>query len=240
MSETKVERTPSNAEETRSARSLLHALLPAVAIVVLLGSGTAAQERGRLPAELGRSSSVYEILSWLDRTSFPYARVGLKTGGSEGSPDSYNPDWQEGTPSYTLVFSQGFRLSGIGGCTPTLKNGDTYLVDHSKLVSDTGSHRAAELELRLDEMSPTKGKGPYLHTKNPEKAGLVGAWRTEYRYKNFWRRRVVAELTLFSKESQERLVAWDGVTLTFTFDSKEMSEKFDAALRQAIRLCNEK
>ena len=193
-----------------------------------------------MPAELSRSSSVYEILKWLDGTSFAHARVGVKTGSSEGYPDSYNPDLQEGTPGYTLVFSQGFRLSGIGGCTPTLKNGDTHLVDHSKLISDAGSHRAAELELRLDEMSPTKGKAPYRHTKNPEKARLVGAWRTEYKYKRFWRRRVVGALTLYSRESEERLTTWNGETLTFTFDSKEMSEQFDAALRRAIRLCNEK
>jgi hypothetical protein len=223
----------------KRAQSLLHALLPAMSIV-LLSSGTVAQDRGRLPAELSRSSSVYEILNWLDRTSFAHARVGLKTGGSEGLPGSYNPDWQEGTPSYTLVFSPGFRLSGSGGCTLTLKNGDTHLVDHSKLVTDTRQHRAAELEIRLDEMGPAKGRAPYRHTKNPEKARLVGAWRTEYKYKNFWRRRVVGELTLFSIESQERLGSWDGVTLTFTFDSKDMSEQFDAAFRQAIRLCNEK
>ena len=223
----------------KRAQSLFHALLLAMSIA-LLSSGTAAQERGRLPAELSRSPSVSEIVDWLDRTSFAYARVGLKTGSSEGLPGSYNPDWQEGTPSYTLVFSQGFRLSGIGGCTLTLKNGDTYLVDHSKLVKDTGQHRAAELEIRLDEMGPAKGKAPYRHTKNPEKAKLIGAWRTEYKYKSFWRRRVVGELTLFSMESKERLGSWDGVTLTFTFDSKEMSEKFDAAFRRAIRLCNEK
>jgi hypothetical protein len=208
--------------------------------IVLLSSGTAAQDRGRLPAELSRSSSVEEILDWLDRTSFAYARVGLKTGSSEVLPGSYNPDWQEGTPNYTLVFSQGFRLSGVGGCTLTLKNGDTYLVDHSKLVTDTGRHSAAELEMRLDEMGPTKGKAPYRHTKNPEKAKLIGAWRTEYKYKSFWRARVVGELTLFSMGWKEQTGGWDGETMTFTFDSKEMSEQFDAAFRQAIRLCNEK
>ena len=223
----------------KRAQSLLHALLLAMSIV-FLSSGTAAQDRGRLPAELSRSSSVDEILNWLDRTSFAYARIGLKTGSSEGLPGSYNPDWQEGTPNYTLVFSQGFRLSGIGGCTLTLKNGDTYLVDHSKLVTDTGRHRAAELEIRLGEMGPTKGKAPYRHTNNPEKAKLIGAWRTEYKYKSFWRACVVGELTLLSMGSEERTGAWDGETVTFTFDSKEMSEKFDAALRQAIRLCNEK
>ncbi len=223
----------------RRARSLLRALLPVVSIV-LLSSGAAAQEMGRLPAGLSPSSSVEEILNWLDRTSFPYARIGVKTGGTQGSPDSYNPDRQEGTPSYMLAFSQGFGLSGIGGCTPTLKNGDTYLVDHSKLVSDSGKHRYAELELRLDEMSPTKGKAPYLHTKDPEKAKRAGAWRTEYKYRSFWRRRIIGALTLYSAESEERLVTWDGVTLTFTFDGKEMSRQFDAAFRRAIELCKEK
>ena len=153
--------------------------------------------------------------------------------------DFFDPDWQEGTPGHSLVFSQGFRLSGIDGCTLTLRNEDTYLIDSSKNIRNSGTHTAAELSVQLDRLSPTKGKATYRHTKNFEKAALVGAWRTEYRYKGFTKHTVVG-LELFSTKSKEKVGFWDGTTLTFTFDSKEMSEKFDAAFRQAIRLCTMK
>ena len=40
-------------------------------------------------------------------------------------------------------------------------------------------------------------------------------------------------LTLFIPGQQGKLHVW----LTFTFDSKETSEKFDAAFRKAIQIC---
>ena len=44
-------------------------------------------------------------------------------------------------------------------------------------------------------------------------------------------------LTLFSPGKTPKLRVWEAETLTFTFESKEMSEKFDAVFRQAIRIC---
>jgi len=222
----------------KRAQSLLHASLLAMSIVFLT-SRIATQDKAHLPTELSQSASLSEIVDWLDKTSFPDARVGLKSSDSQGLPSSTNPDWQEGTPGHSLVFSQGFRLSGIDGCTLTLRNEDTYLINSSKNIRNSGTHTAAELSVQLDRLSSTKGKVTYRHTKNFEKAALVGAWRTEYRYKGFTKHTVVG-LELFSTKSKEKVGFWDGTTLTFTFDSKEMSEKFDAAFRQAIRLCTMK
>ena len=221
------------------AQTLIRVLLLATSIF-FLSSRTAAQDGSHSPTELSRSWSVSEIMDWLDRASFAYARVGLKKSSSAGLPSSPNPDWQEGTPGHKVIFSQGFRLGGVGGCTLTLKNEDTHRINYSKNMRESKRHFAAELDIQLDKLSPTKGRATYRHTKNPEEARLIGAWRTEYKQKGFFTRRVVGELTLFSMESKERVGFWDGETLTFTFDSKEMSEKFDAAFRQAIRLCKEK
>ena len=44
-------------------------------------------------------------------------------------------------------------------------------------------------------------------------------------------------LTLFVPGQTAKLRVWEAETLTFTFDSKETSEKFDTAFRQAIKIC---
>ncbi|HEV8431090.1 MAG TPA: hypothetical protein VGQ41_24515 [Pyrinomonadaceae bacterium] len=78
----------------------------------------------------------------------------------------------------------------------------------------------------------------HRYTKDPEKVRLLGAWRTEFKY-NGWFSRTMVGLTLSSAEWKEPQ-RWEGMNLAFSFDTKEMSEKFDAAFRQAIRLCRSK
>jgi hypothetical protein len=76
---------------------------------------------------------------------------------------------------------------------------------------------------------------PTAHlTVNPDKAQLLGTWRTEFK-SNRSQEDVV--LTLFAPGQTDKLGTWKAETLTFTFDSKETSEKFTAAFRQAIEIC---
>jgi hypothetical protein len=42
---------------------------------------------------------------------------------------------------------------------------------------------------------------------------------------------------LFAAGQKKQLAVWEAETLMFTFDSKETSEKFTAAFRQAIKTC---
>jgi hypothetical protein len=91
--------------------------------------------------------------------------------------------------------------------------------------------------VQLNRMSPNKG-GIHRYTKDPEKARLFGAWRTDFTY-NGWFARTMVGLNLSSTEWKEPQ-RWNGMNLAFTFDTKEMGEQFDAAFRQAIRLCKSK
>ena len=136
-------------------------------------------------------------------------------------------------------FIFAFALVGVvqgDTCGVTLRNENTRLIAHSKLVQDPPPDQryTAELYIPLNRLSVSKGKRPYRHTANPDKAQLPGTWRTEF--KSNWSREDVV-LTLFSPGKTLKLRVWEAETLTFTFESKEMSEKFDAAFRQAIRIC---
>jgi hypothetical protein len=68
---------------------------------------------------------------------------------------------------------------------------------------------------------------------------LFGTWGTEFKHKGFFARHDVG-LSYFPAGHRESQGYIDGETLTFTFDNKEMSEKFDAVFRQAIRICQGK
>jgi hypothetical protein len=87
-------------------------------------------------------------------------------------------------------------------------------------------------------MSSDKGKHTHRYTRDQDTVRLLGAWRTEFKYKGWFSRTMVA-LYLSSPEWKERQ-RWEGMNLAFTFDTKEIGEKFDAAFRQAIRLCRRK
>jgi hypothetical protein len=221
---------------------MLHALFLIVSIGFLT-STTFAQDNVRLPPELNRSSSLAEVLGWLDKTSFANARVGLSNDGSPGDSDSIMPT--DSLPSEKAVFSQGFKLTNVDGCALTLRNDDVKVIRFSKSlerfrdVGNTQTRYVTELYVPLYRLSHRKGKAPYRHTSNPEKARLLGAWRAEFKEKGFFSRHDVG-MSIFPAGQKEVRQYIDGGTLTFTFDSQEMSEQFNAAFRQAIKLCTAK
>jgi len=112
--------------------------------------------------------------------------------------------------------------------------------DHARTVAkskleDNPPDLVAEVWVQLNRMSPNKGRRTYRYTKDPEKARLVGAWWTNFKYRG-WSSNTIVGLNLNSSEWKERQ-RWEGMDVAFTFDTKEQSEKFDAAFRHAIRLC---
>jgi len=118
-----------------------------------------------------------------------------------------------------------------------LRNDDARKVTKAKV--DDSTHRlVAEVWVQLNRMSPNKGRHTHRYTRDPEKVRLLGAWRTEFKYKG-WSSKTIVGLKLSSPEWKEPQ-RWEGMNLAFTFDTEEMSEKFDAAFRQAIRLCRSK
>ncbi len=87
-------------------------LSPFIVFVVVLSSFRAsAQNKPPLPGDLSENSSVSEILTWLDQTTFRNARVVLK---DSSDAFTYLPPWYDGEPAkHTFIFTQGFRESPI-------------------------------------------------------------------------------------------------------------------------------
>lgn len=222
-------------------------------------SETVAQKRG-LPPELNQNSSLQEILDYLDKTIFAHARIGLKYSGPEKYANFSDPvesmTVRNSKLSEEMVLSQGFRLASVEGCKFTLKNDaveianwSTYsynlnLMSFAKFINkgEKGEPplkpQSALVFIPLDKMSYRKGKGPYRLTDR-EEAKWVGTWRTKFQYKGFFIRRIFG-MEIYAAAPEQVSERTEAETITFTFDDKEMSEKFNAAFRQAIRICTAK
>ena len=229
--------------------------------IVCLSSQTLAQNKPKLPSPLNASSSVSEIVDWLDKNSFSHARIGLESGGPESYTDSSDPmnsiNLSLAQLSEGLFFSSGFRLVKADGCRLTLRNDEVKI-----LVGGTKSYDSNQMSLAnfvfggkkgekkltpqsgvlfipLDQMRYGGGKGPYQHTKNAEKAKLLGTWRTEFKEKGFFKRSVF-QMEITAVEDPGLKGKMKAGMLSFTFDDKEVSDRFNSGLRQAIRLCSRK
>lgn len=137
----------------RSQR-LLYALL-IMSVVGLSNFSVLAQDKAPLPGDLNQNSSVSEILTWLDQTTFRNARVVLKD-----SRDAfiYRPPWDDSGPAmHTFVFTQGFRVTSIDGCNLTLRNDDARMVTKST-VEDSTHRLVADVWVQLNRMGATKGR----------------------------------------------------------------------------------
>jgi hypothetical protein len=217
-----------------TAQRLLYAFF-IVSVVPFSSFRTFAQNKPRLPRDLKQDSSVAEILTWLDQTTFRNARVVLK---DSSDAFTYRPPWDDSEPAkHTFIFTEGFRATNIDGCNLLLRNDDARMVTKSE-VEDSKHPLVAEVWVQLNRMSSNEGRRTHRYTTDPEKVRLLGAWRTEFKYKGLFSHTIVG-LTLRSAEWKEPQ-RWNGWDLAFTLDTQEMGEKFDAAFRQAIKLCNSK
>jgi hypothetical protein len=219
--------------------------------IVCLSSQTLAQNKPKLPSPLNASSSVSEIVNWLDKNSFSHARIGLESDGPNLDP----MESMMFTISEGLVFSSGFKLVKVDGCRLTLRNDEVKVLSGWTNRTDSNemslanfvwggkkgekklTPQSAVLFIPLDKMR--YGKKPYQHTKNPEQAKLLGTWRTKFKEKGFLKR-FVFQMEITAVEDPGLKGKMKAATLTFTFDDKEESQRFNAALRQAIGLCARK
>ena len=230
-------------------------LLPIALFVIVFTTFTNAdvfaQKETALPSPLNETSSLTQILDWLNENAFPHARVGLRAKGGTGPPRSYGLA-RESTPSGERIFSEGFHLKFVNGCHVTLSNEHVAIIDARNRESGSfyrfinQKNRDRELTpqlamvfLPLDRMSNTRGKGPYLHTKDQDKARLVGAWRTSFEQNGFFRKTIFdAELTAAEQSQTKELGHF--TSLTFTFDSQVLAEQFNVVFRRAITICSSK
>ena len=203
--------------------------------VILLSSSAFAQRKPVLPNGLNQSSSVAEIVAWLDQTTFRHAHIVLKDSWDDFT---YRPPWDDTrAATATFIFTPGFRVTNIDGCNLLLRNDEARKVIKSK-VDNSVQPIVAEVWVQLNRMSADRGKHTHRFTNDPEKMRLLGAWRTDFKYSG-WSSRTIVGLKLNSTDWKEPQ-KWEGMDLAFTFDTEEMSKNFDAAFRQAIRLCRSK
>jgi hypothetical protein len=179
--------------------------------------------------------NIVEVMNSLDQNGLAQARVGIRTL-AQSREEVSGVVQQEAYPALSLFYSEGFKFVQIENCGAVLRNDNAQLISHSRLVRDPaqGERRPAQLFIPLNRLSITKGRKTFRHTSDPQKAQLLGTWRAEFK-SNRSQDEVV--LTLFDSKQPSKLVVWKADTLTFTFDNKETSEKFDTAFRQAIKIC---
>jgi hypothetical protein len=208
-------------------------------------SDVSAQKNG-LPPGLNEDSTVREILEYLDETSFPHARIGLEIY-RPGSDESIYPEEGRIPPIVSAVFSAGFRLaSEADDCHLRLMNDDVRLYDEESKdlrpldlsgVTDTEPPYAAEFSAWLETASHDRGKAPFLHTKDSERAKLLGAWRTEFESRGFFVRDIFGvKMPAVTRGSIGKHHSTNG-TVAFIFDDRQAGERFDAAFRRLIKLC---
>ena len=230
----------------RRLQPMLYVLFLIVAIS-FANSEASAQDKARLRPQLNQSSSIEESLAWLDKTSFANARVGFDLG-SPNSEESNRGPYGDGTPSAKVVFSQGFRLARLDGCHLTLRNEAVSVFDFpgkghksnvASLLENRKGDTSGQLFMWLERLSYTKGRAPYRHTTNPDNAKLLGTWRTKFTYRGFFARDVFS-MSISDPEHGRMSEVIKAGTMHFTFDDRVMSEQFNTAFRQAIRLCQGK
>ena len=203
-----------------------------------LSTGTRAQNKAGLAA----TTSLAEIINWLDNVGLPRARISLKNGS-----------YEEDGLSEELVFSDGFRLLTLDGCRLTLKN------DQIKIIGWWTYNPYMSLRVFLEKgrrgekpLTPQSGvlviplnklrykeRKPYLYTKKPDVAKEFGMWRIKFHQKAFIKQRPL-EMKITAAEDPNLISTMNAETLTFTFEDKQESESFRVAFNRAIKLCQGK
>lgn len=209
------------------------------------------QEKSLLPSALNQSSSLAEILSWLDENAFPHARVGVRVTGATGPPRSFGLPRQS-VPGGERIFSEGFHIKFVNDCHLTLTNEQVKIIDwrnpsrgefHRFILQKNGTReltpQIALVFLPLSKMSDKRSKGLLFHTEDQEKAKLLGSWRTSFNKGGFFSQPIFdVELTAAEEPHTKELGSFDYVT--FSFDSKDLAEQFNEAFRRAITICTSK
>jgi hypothetical protein len=231
----------------KSLRASLAALL--IALTGVLSLDVPGQEKHLLPPGLNESSSVAEIIDWLNKNAFPHARVGLKARSLKGPKSRFGLP-QTYYAGGERIFSEGFHVTLVNGCQVLLTNEQVTIVDvHNP---DSGSFyrfitkkkgqreltpQLATVFVSLDRMSDKRGKSPHLLSKDRKNGKSGGWWQANYEQHGWFNKRVFdAELTPAEPSQEKELGHFD--YLNFTFESRELAEQFDTAFRRAIKICS--
>lgn len=232
-----------------SLRVFLAALL--IALIGVLSLGVSGQQKTLLPPALNESSSLAEILDWLNKNAFPHARVGLRGKAGHGPKPRFG-----GVRSYYAggerIFSEGFHVKFVDGCQVVLSNEQVTIVDarnpdsgafYKFVTQKKGTQpltpQVAMVYVSLYRMSDKRGRKPHLLSNDRKNGKSAGWWQTNYEQRGFFTNLIFdAELTSVEQPQTKELGSFD--YLTFNFESRELAEQFNAAFRRAIKLCPNK
>lgn len=203
--------------------------------------------------------TVEEILEDLNKT-LPLARVGLESNITSPPADEIPTT---ATSYYQFaIFSQGFRFQRLEKCRLTVRNRNLSMVDFTTGYPSLADGNLQVFRGNLDNVVEFVGdlsiplfrlkanKRPFRHTKKPEKAQLLGTWRTEFKQRTkFFLVPTIAGMRRFmegrmyidvsSPAYGDEAESMNGDELTFTFDKKEDAEEFYSLMSRAIELCKE-
>lgn len=218
-------------------------------------------QKTALPLGLNEKSSLEEILNWLDKSSLPEARIGLEANASE--PEANEIPTTASRYYESAIFSKGFKLAKIDGCKMALRNDNVELIDFStkypnpsqgslddfRKIQNNQSQFTGEFSIPLQKLKANKA--PFRHTKKAGQAVSLGTWRTEFKRKSEFflipskakmksLMENLMEIEIIGVGQNGRNDSMDGDEITFTFDDKQASENFYAALSQAITICKDK
>jgi hypothetical protein len=244
----------------------IFAALFLIALTFVLNLETSAQKsKVSLPDGLTEKPTLAEVLAWLDKNGFAGARIGFQSTGANPT-DAVEASMSTATFSNWAVFGKGFRLSKTDGCRIVLKNDSVDLLEFStqspywekgsfanfRKAGAPKSVYAGNLYIALDLLSYKKMKDSYRLTDKKEKSDLLGTWQTKFYGKGDkiditkLKYRIPSVKTDITYDLLMEIVG-SGVSggeermgadyITFTFDDKDLSDKFYAVFRRAIELC---
>ncbi|PWT93501.1 MAG: hypothetical protein C5B55_04485 [Blastocatellia bacterium] len=203
-------------------------------------------QRNTPPSGINEHSTIQEILEYLNRTSFPYARIGLRVAVAK-SVDSWNPNVDNRYPDEFLVFSAGFRLaSALDDCHLVLRNENITVYDAEdrdikpidlKGLTESSPPYVAEFGTWLETVSHNGGKAPFLQSKNPARADVLGPWELKFQSRGFFVRSIFGVKIPALKQGFFGKDFETSDTVRFGFDDRAAAERFNSGFRRLIKLC---
>ncbi len=231
-------------------------------------SSVASAQTKSLPKGLDENSTFAEIVDWLNKNSFPKARIGMESDGNYNYESNDIPT--NGTTYFEeAVFASGFRFNNGGTCqrldlvndnirliyfgTKYPDPSDGSLGDFRKTNNDQKVF-SGELRIPLTELSYKDGK----KTKKEKTF-----WYSKYAYKNngfgeyfrtigliFDKDKMIEKIKAHQENGMQIRVngsgtngrdeAFYGSRIFFKFEDKTASEDFDSAFRRLIKVCGDK
>lgn len=222
--------------------------LAALLLLTLTCFDVPGQQKTLLPPALSESSSLAEILDWLNKNALPHARVGVRVKGRLGPKRSFGLP-RTSAPGGERIFSEGFHVKFVDGCQVVLSNEQVTMIDARnpdsgdfyRFITKKNGQREltpqlAMVYVSLYRMSDRRGRKPHLLSNDRKNGKSAGWWQTNYEQHGFFSK-LVFDVELTSAEQPQTKELGSFEYLTFTFESRKLAEQFNAAFRHAIKMC---